>query len=138
MSKVVSMRVKDEVAERLQRMSRRLGRTPSETGAILLDEALRASEFSMIEFRNSIVGRQAYIRGSSLAVWEVIAIARALEMDAIKTAEYFQWPIVKVHAALNYARAFPDEIDASIKDNEALDFEALKRSIPHIQLFEVQ
>ena len=137
MSKVLSMRVRDEVAERLSRMSRRLGRTPSETGALLLDEALRASEFGQIEFRDSIVGRQAYMKGSSLAVWEVLSLARQLDMDPQRTAEYLSWPVFRVQAAFNYANAFAEEIDEAILDSDSYDYEKLKRRLPQIELFEV-
>src|SRR5687768_14241988 len=137
MSKVLSMRVREEVAERLARMSRRLGRTQSETGAMLLDEALRASEFAQIEFRDSIVGRQAYMKGSSLAVWEVISLAREFEMDPQRTADYLSWPLFRVQAALNYFQAFPDEITAAVEDNDSYDYEKLKRRLPQIELFEV-
>ena len=138
MSKVVSMRVREEVAERLNRLSRRLGRTPSETGALLLDEALRANEFSQIEFRDSIVGRQAYIKGSSLAVWEVISVAREYDLDPKKTAEHLSWPVFRVQAALNYFHAFPGEINAAMDDNDSYDFEKLRRLLPQIELFVVK
>ena len=59
MSKVVSTRLSVETEARLQRLARRLGKTPSETGAMLIEESLRQSEFAYVEFRNSPIGRQA-------------------------------------------------------------------------------
>jgi hypothetical protein len=76
MSHVVSMRLRDEQMERLRRLARRLGYTPSEASALLLEEALRTAEFAFIQFRNSPGGRQAYVAGSSPAVWEVVMVAR--------------------------------------------------------------
>ncbi|MCZ8305126.1 MAG: hypothetical protein O9336_00190 [Microcystis sp. LE19-98.1E] len=72
MSQVVSARLPDHTAERLKRLARRLGKTPSETSAILIEESLRESEFPYIEFRHSPLGRQPYLKNSSLALWEVI------------------------------------------------------------------
>jgi hypothetical protein len=80
MSQIVSIRLPDEQAEQLKSQARRLGKTPSETGAQLIDEALRASAFAYIEFRNSPVGRQAYIKASTRAVWEVIPNLRAFRV----------------------------------------------------------
>src|ERR1700676_364077 len=119
MSQVVSVRLPDQQAERVKREARRLGETPSETGAQLIDEALRASEFAYIEFRNSPVGRQAYIKGSTLAVWEVIAVAESYELDVKLTARHLNWPEVRVQAALNYMEAFPEEIRLAIEENDA-------------------
>jgi hypothetical protein len=71
------MRLKDHRMERLRRTARHMGRAPGKTSALLIEEALRQEEFAFIDIRNSSVGRQAYIQGSGLAVWEIIMVARA-------------------------------------------------------------
>jgi hypothetical protein len=124
------MRLKEGQMERLRRVARRLGLTPSEISARLVEEALRRGEFAFIDFRDSAVGRQAYLQGSSLAVWEVVMVAQCYDLDPERTAAHLRWPVVRVQAALNYARAFPEEIDAAIRDNDAVDFEALSRMLP--------
>lgn len=119
-------------------MARRLGRTPSETSALLVEEALRQAEFGHIEFRDSPVGRQAYIKGSSLAVWEVVMLAQCYEMDATKTASHVEWHPYRVKAALAYAEAFPQEIHAAIEDASIVsDFATVSRMLPQTQLLEV-
>lgn len=137
MSQVVSIRFQNEQVQRLQRLARRLGRTPSETGALLVEEALRRAEFGHIDFRDSPVGRQAYVQGSSLAVWEVVRLAQSYNLDAERTAAHLGWPRLRVQAALGYAAAFPQEIEAAIADNAAYDFEALSRMLPQAQRFVV-
>jgi hypothetical protein len=67
---VVSMRLPADCSNRLKRMANRHGWTPSDTSARLVEEGLRRSEFAYIDFRDSAVGRQAYLQGSTLAVWE--------------------------------------------------------------------
>jgi uncharacterized protein (DUF433 family) len=135
MSKVVSMRIADEQAERLQRVARRLGRTASETSALFVEEGLRQAEFGQIEFRNSAVGRQAYVRGTSLAVWGVVSVAREFGLDAEQTATHLQWPLYRVQAALNYATAFPNEIADAIEDNDSYTFEKLRQLLPNAELY---
>jgi predicted DNA-binding protein len=49
MSQVVSTRLPDHTAERLKRFARQLGKTPSETSAILIEESLRES-FPILNF----------------------------------------------------------------------------------------
>jgi len=116
-------------------MARQLGRTVSETGALLIEEGLRRSEFAFIDFRDSPVGRQAFIQGSSLAVWEVAWIARSYQGDAEKTAAHLEMPLAKVKAALNYAKAYFDEIEIALKDHEASDFASLSQMLPQAELF---
>ena len=137
MSKVVSLRFQEKQFARLRRLARRLGRSPSETGALLVEEALRRSEFASIDFRDSPVGRQAYVTGTGLAVWEVVLVARAYALDAVQTAGHLAWPVPRVQAALNYAAAYPDEVNAALEDHDATDLEALRRLVPQTTPFVV-
>jgi uncharacterized protein (DUF433 family) len=67
------------------------------------------TEFPGISFRNSLSGREAYLTGHRVAVWEVLAVHE--ETKSIeKTASHFRWPRVLVKRALAYAKAFPEEI----------------------------
>ena len=136
-SKVLSMRIQEDQDERLKRMARKLGHSPAETGALLIEEGLRRSEFAFIDFRDTTAGRQAYLQGTRLTVWIVVQIARGYGGDAEKTAKHLERSPLQVQAALNYAKAFPEEIEAAIKDNEACDFESLSRMLPQAWLFEV-
>ena len=66
-------------------------------------------EFPGIGFRDSIGGREAYILGHRVAVWEVVDAHRELK-TVPRTASHFSWPDYIVKCALAYAKAFPDEI----------------------------
>jgi hypothetical protein len=134
-SAVVSLRVSDEQARRLHRKARRLGRSPSETGALLLEESLRRDEFAFVDFRDSPVGRQAYLQGSRLAVWMVAKIARTYGGSVAKTAEHLGQPAVRIRAALNYAKSYPDEINAAIEDDDSYDFGKISRMLPQARRF---
>ena len=129
------MRLPAESSRRLKRMASRHGWTASDTGARLVEEGLRRSEFSFIDFRDSSAGRQAYLQGSSLAVWEVMQLLRSHGEDASAVARHLQWPEVKVRAAMHYAQAFPEEIGESLAENDAMDFQALQRMLPQAEEF---
>jgi len=132
---VVSMRMEERQEERLEKMARRLGRSPSETGALLVEEGLRRSEFAFMDFRDTPVGRQAFIQGTRLSVWMVVKIARLYGNDVEKTAEHLGRPPLQIQAALNYAKAFPDEIEAAITDHSSYDFAKLSNLLPQAELF---
>ena len=134
MSKVVSTRLAEETEARLQRLARRLGKTPSETGAMLIEESLRQSEFAYIEFRNSPVGRQAYMKNSNLAVWQVIMLAGELDNDVGAIADHLQKSTTWVQAAFNYEEAYSSEIELAIEDDLAIDYTSIKRLLPQTEL----
>ena len=95
-------------------------------------------KLAVIEFRDSPVGQQAYIRGSSLAVWEIMMLANRYDQNVRAVAHHLEWPEAKVQAAFDYAAAFPEEINRALAENEAVDFQALKRLLPQIEEFVVK
>lgn len=134
-SVVISMRLPVESGARLKRMAKRHGWTASDASARLVEEGLRRSEFAYIDFRDSNAGRQAYIQGSTLAVWEVMLLFGSYRAEVSAVAGHLKWPEAKVQAAVNYARAFPQEIEGAVSENSATDFGALKRMLPQATEF---
>ncbi len=132
---VISMRLPAASGKRLKRMANRHGWTPSDTSARLVEEGLRRSEFRFIDFRDSPAGRQACLQGSTLAVWEVLLLVRSYKNDVSAVAGHLKWPEGKVQAAVNYAAAFPEEINEALAENDMTNFEGLKRMLPQAAEF---
>ena len=126
----ISMRLPTESGKKLKRMASQHGWTTSDASARLVEEGLRRSEFAFIDFRDSPAGRQACIQGSSLAVWEVMLLVRSYKGNSVAVARHVQWPEAKVRAAMNYAQAFPAEIEQAISENDRVDFKTLQRMLP--------
>jgi len=136
MSTVVTLRLPDATAERLQAWARRSGRSVSELGARSIEEWLRQHEFADIEFRAFGEQRQACLKGA-LPIWQVILVAQAYDLDVERTAAHFGWPARRVQAAFNYYDGFPDEIVQVLADNRAATFEQLRRRLPGLEQFTV-
>ena len=85
---VLSMRLPVESGKRLKRIANRHGWTPSDTSARLVEEGLRRSEFAFLDFRDSPAGRQAYMQGSTLAVWEVMLLLRSYKGNVKDVAKH--------------------------------------------------
>src|SRR2546423_7818586 len=129
-SMVISMRLPVESGRRLKRIANRHGWPPSDASARLVEEGLRRSDFAFVDFRDSPAGRQAYIQGSTLSVWEVMLLVQSYKANVSAVARHLKWPEAKVQAAINYAKAYPEEIESALSENAATDFEALKRMLP--------
>lgn len=134
MSKAISLRLRDDQVKRLEKAARRLNRTPAEAAAYLLEGALRQREFALIEIRDTAAGDQAYIKGTRLQVWMIIRLLREFEGNVAATAEYLRVLDIQIHAAINYAEAFPDEIEGAIADSRPT-YEELKRRLPNLRKF---
>jgi hypothetical protein len=136
MSQTVTVRVPDETADWLKATARRAGRSVSELGAGLFEEARRTSEFAEIEFRTFQGERLACLTGG-LRLWKLIMVAQDYRMDAERTAAHFGIPNWKAEAAFRYYDAFPEEIDAPIREIRNMTFEKLKRKLPQLELHDV-
>ena len=106
--------------ERLVAKQARAARTSkSDLVARYVIEKILETEFPGISFRDSLSGREAYLTGHRVGVWEVVA-AHQETRSADKTARHFGWPRVLVKRALAYAKAFPEEISrASAGETES-------------------
>lgn len=129
-SMVISMRLPLQSGKRLKRMAASHGWTPSDASARLVEEGLRRVDFAFIDFRDSKAGRHAFVQGSSLAVWEVMLLARSYRSSAAAVAKHLHWPEAKVQAAFNYAEAFPGEIEAALAGYDETGFATLSRQLP--------
>ena len=74
------------------------------------------TEFPGISFRDSLSGREAYLTGHRVAVWEALAV-RGETKSVEKTVSDVRWPRVLVTRALADPEAFPEEIRRS-RDGE--------------------
>jgi uncharacterized protein (DUF433 family) len=106
---VQSCRIEKDAADLLSRQAKRRQVEVSTLSSLYLKEKALEEEFAGIGFRDSVAGREAYMLGSRVAVWEVLDVYREAKTIA-KTADHFGWPDYLVKCALAYARAFQDEL----------------------------
>jgi hypothetical protein len=109
---IVSARVPSRY-ERLVRQQARTARTSKSdlVGLYVIEKSIE-TEFPGISFRDSLSGREAYLTGHRVAVWEVLAVCEDTK-SIERTAQHFGWPVMLVKRARAYAKAFPDEIQKS-------------------------
>ena len=112
----VSGRVAASYERLVAKQARAAKTSKSDLVARYVIEKSLETEFPSISFRDSLSGREAYVTGHRVAVWEVVAVQRETK-SVDRTAKHFRWPCVLVKRALAYARAFPDEIGRS-RDGE--------------------
>lgn len=126
----INIELRDEQAARLDRFATGLRKSRVEATAQLIEEGLRRAEFPAIEFRDSAAGRQAYLVGSGLAVWEVVMVAEGYGLDPDSTAQHLQIDRDRVSQALRYALAFEPEVRQALNENRSITAERLRASLP--------
>ena len=106
---VQSCRITAEHAALLARQAMRRHMEVSTLSSLYLKEKALEEEYPGIGFRDSAAGREAYVQGHRVAVWEVADVQRETKSVA-RTAEHFHWPPALVRCALAYARKFAKEL----------------------------
>ena len=137
MARDVTLRLPDETAARLEAAARRDGRSLSETGALSIEEWLRQREYPEIDFMTFNGERHACVKGA-MQIWQLVMVARGWNLDVETTAKYFPIPVHRIQGAFDYYRAYPEEIDRAIAENEAITFDDIERLLPHANLITVQ
>jgi uncharacterized protein (DUF433 family) len=107
---VQSCRIEADHAALLARQAKRRHLEVSTLSSLYLKEKALEEEYPGIGFRDSVGGREAYVQGHRVAVWEVVAVSHEAKTIA-RTAGHFRWTPALVRCALAYAKAFPKEIE---------------------------
>jgi uncharacterized protein (DUF433 family) len=106
---VQSCRLEANHAALLSRQAKRRHLEVSTLSSLYLKEKALEEEYPGIGFRDSVGGREAFVQGHRVAVWEVMDVYR--EAKTIRnTADYFRWTPALVRCALAYAQAFAKEM----------------------------
>ena len=108
---VQSCRIEKDHAALLSRQAKRRHLEVSTLSSLYLKEKALEEEFPGIGFRDAIGGREAYLLGQRVAVWEVLDVHRETK-SLSRTADHFGWPDYLVKCALAYAKQYRDEIAA--------------------------
>lgn len=106
---VQSCRVEKDHAALLSKQARRRRLEVSTLSSLYLKEKAMEEEYPGIGFRDAAGGREAYVLGHRVAVWEVLDVYREAKTIG-RTADHFGWPDYLVKCALAYAKASPDEV----------------------------
>ncbi|MFC2172409.1 hypothetical protein ACFLU6_07225 [Acidobacteriota bacterium] len=119
-----TLRLRQDLRAEIETIARRSRRSFSDVAQTLLEEALKMRKCPGIYFADEPAGRDAKIAGTGLAIWEVIAVYRAVSKDQRRLRKRFHWlSEAHIKAALLYYDAYPEEIEELVAENEELSKE---------------
>src|SRR5215469_12494366 len=100
---VQSCRIEQDDAALLARQAKRRHLEVSTLSSLYLKEKALEEEFPGIGFRDGAAGREAYVLGHRVAVWEVIDVLAKVKTIA-RAANHFRWPPSLVRCAVAFAK----------------------------------
>ncbi len=128
-----SMRMPKEMFEGIQRIARERNKDFSSMTKELLEEAIKMHRCPGILFSEGVHGRRARIAGAGIEVWEVIAAHKSVDENFERLKTIFHWlSEPQLRAALGYYRAYPEEIDYLMAQNESWSRETIYEKYPFL------
>ena len=113
----ISLRLPEEVAEKVRRIAALEHRSFAETVRILTEEAIKMREFPDIVFADGPTGRRARFR-DGLDVWEVVEPYLEAHKDwSVLRHSYPEADEGKLREAIRYYESYPEEIEARVALN---------------------
>jgi hypothetical protein len=104
----------------------------------ILEEARRREDYPAVEFRDTPLGRVAYVQGTRVQVAFVYGqVQRDHGLPAERLAESFLWPLWKARGVLAYIDEFAAECRQEWDDLESAEWRQLRRILPHAEHREV-
>jgi hypothetical protein len=104
----------------------------------ILEEARRREDFPAVEFRDTRMGRVAFVQGTRVQLGFVYGQTLAdPAITAEKLAESFVWPRWKAAGVLAYIREFGEECRQEWEDFSSCDARVLQRSLPDLEHREI-
>lgn len=123
MANPTSFRLPSELLERLDAEGAQRGTTVTGLVTSLLDEGLKTRRFPGVVYRDGPTGRRAGLVGGP-DVWEVVRAVRDAPGSGEARVRYVaresELPEALVHLAVDFAAAYPEEIEPRIQQDEAI------------------
>jgi uncharacterized protein (DUF433 family) len=126
-----SIRLRNEDDRFVTDEARRLKRPRGTIVEEYASEAIRTRRYPGIAFRGNDYRRRAWVIGTGLDVWEIVALTRDFASERELAGEYELAP-GQIRIALAYYKEFTDEIDDLIARGRRSEQELLAR-YPFIQ-----
>ncbi|MEY3481100.1 MAG: hypothetical protein RIQ71_1875 [Verrucomicrobiota bacterium] len=132
-STTLSIRIPIETRRWLERFAKRRG-SAGMAATRVLEEAWRREDFSAVEFRDTPLGRVAYVQGTRVQVAFVHGqLLREPSLTAARVAESFRWPSWKAAGVLAYIKEFRDECAQEWDDLQSAGVSSLVRGLPSLE-----
>lgn len=129
-----SIRLRSEDDRFVKEEARRLHRSRSAVVEAYASEAIRMRRYPGVAFRGEDYGRRAWVLGTGLDVWEIVALLRDFDSERELAEEYRLAP-GQIRVALAYYREFGEEIEDLIAVGRRSE-EELRSRYPFIQTFQ--
>ena len=128
-----SMRIPDQTVKEIQTLAKESGKDFSAMTNELLEMAVRLHRCPGIVFAEGTSGKRARIAGTGVEVREMIACYRSVDSDFQRLQDTYHWlSELQLRAALGCYRAYADEIDMAIRQNESWTIDKVQDRYPFL------
>ncbi|MDF1591252.1 MAG: hypothetical protein P1P89_07030 [Desulfobacterales bacterium] len=126
-----SMRIPEKMLREIRALALESGKDFSTMTKELLEEAVKMHRCPGIVFSEGVSGKKARVAGTGLEVFEIISNYKSVAENFERLKTVYHWLTdLQLRAALGYYRAYPDEIDELIDQNESWTTDSIRKRHP--------
>lgn len=129
----LSLRITEHERMELDDVAALCGSTAGTLAAQFVSEGVRRARFPAIDFRDGQPGRVAYLSGTRWPVWMIVGLVKECAGDVVEAARHMGKPVALVRMAVQYAKAYPEEIAACLRLHAETTLDAAKDRNPAIE-----
>lgn len=128
-----SLRIPEEILKEIERIAEDTQKDFSSVAKELLEEAIKIHRCPGIVFTEGVRGRRARVAGTGIEPWEIIATYQSTGKNLKRLRKAYHWLTdQQIRSALGYYKAYPEEINFLIAENETWIPERLHKRHPFI------
>jgi hypothetical protein len=133
---MASVTISIRVSEDMHRWLDRFAKARTSVGGMaarLLEEAKRKEEFPCVEFRDTPMGRVAFVSGTRVQMALAWCLARELDFDAEALANHYRWPLWMAESAIGYMREYAEELAGDESSLLEAEESSLRKKLPRLE-----
>ena len=128
-----SLRIPEKILKEIEQIAQETQKDFSSVANVLLEEAVRIHRCPGIVFTEGVRGRRARVAGTGIEVWEIIATYQGVGKSLDRLGKAYHWLTdQQLKSAIGYYKAYPEEIDRLIAENESWTPERIQKRHPFL------
>lgn len=128
-----SLRIPEKILKEIEQIAEETQRDFSSVAKELLEEAVKIHRCPGIVFTEGVRGRRARVAGTGIEVWEIMATYHRVGKNPDRLRRAYHWLTnQQLQTAIGYHKAYPEEIDRLIAENESWTLERTRKRYPFL------
>lgn len=128
-----SLRIPEKTLKEIEQIAKETQKDFSSVAKAFLEEAVKIHRCPGTVFTEGVHGRRARVAGTGIEIWEIIATYESVGKNIDRLHRAYHWLTdQQIKSAMGYYKAYTEEINHLIAENESWTPERLDKRHPFL------